>query len=125
MHTDAIDLTALLVPEPEHVKAAGISRQKQRWRGRRFAQIPLEWLSDPAWQRQIGPALRLYLVLQYATKRGARSVRLTNDLAAVAGLDRYHKSRCLRQLEARALVAVHRVGNRNSPLTKSGFIDSV
>lgn len=80
---------------------------------RRFAQISLEWLSDPAWRGQIAPALRLYLVVQFATRRGARTVRLTNDMAAEAGIDRHRKSRLLAQLEARGWVKVSRDGNRN------------
>ena len=88
--------------------------------GRRFAQIPLEWLGDPVWQRQIAPALRLYLVLQFATKRGARPVRLTNSMAAGAGIERRHKTRYLRQLEAQDLVEVVRDGNRNPEVSLTG-----
>jgi hypothetical protein len=84
---------------------------------RRFAQIPLDWLGDPTWRKEIPPALRLYLVLQYATRRGTHTVRLTNDLLAEAGIARPHKGRYLGVLEARRLVAVARDGNRNPQIS--------
>jgi hypothetical protein len=63
------------------------------------------------------PDLRLYLVLQIRTRRGAYVVRLTNEMAAEAGLDRFQKSKCLRELEEGGLVEVAREGNRNPEVT--------
>ena len=80
---------------------------------RRFAQMDISWLSHPILKRKIAPDWRLYLLLQYVTRRGARSVRLTNELAAEAGLDRHHKSRLLKQLEIQGLVKVTRRGQHN------------
>jgi hypothetical protein len=79
---------------------------------RRFAQIPLTWLRDPTWQKKIAPDLRLYLLLQYATKRGSRSVRLTTEMLADVGIARQNKHRYLTQLEASGLVKVVRDGRR-------------
>jgi hypothetical protein len=80
---------------------------------RRFAQVGLDRLRDPVWQREAPARLRLYLLLQYLTKRGARSWTLTNDEAAAVGVVRQHKHRCLRELEARGLIRVIRKGGRN------------
>ena len=91
-------------------RSAPARPQKAR---RRFAQVDLDWFRDPAGRREISPRMRLYLLVQYLTKRGAREYALTNDDAAEVGLDRKTKHRYLRQLERVGLVKVSRRGQRN------------
>jgi hypothetical protein len=79
----------------------------------RFAQVSIDWLGDPAWQRLIPPHLRLYFLVQYLTKRGSREWPLTNSEASEIGLDRHHKHRYLGQLEQLGLVRVSRQGQHN------------
>jgi hypothetical protein len=101
-------------PPPE-VEAA--QPKLQRRPGRLFAQVELAWLIDPRFQRLSNSTLRLYLLLQIRTIRGSRAVRLTNQIASEAGVDRHHKSRRLRQLEKIGFVRVVRSGNQNPEVT--------
>jgi hypothetical protein len=84
---------------------------------REFAQINLVRFDDPIWRRRIPAWLRLYSIIQHRTKRGTRNWMLTNDDAAAAGLNRQHKYRALRELEAMRLVRVARQGRRNPEVT--------
>jgi hypothetical protein len=121
MPPDREDLSVLLRHRPHLYVVADNGRPPEPKAGkRRFAQISLNWLSDPTWRKEISPALRLYMVLQYATKRGARAARLTIDLLAGAGIARQHKGRYLAVLEARGLIAVARDGNRNPEISLLG-----
>jgi hypothetical protein len=96
-------------PSPE-IDAA--QPKLQRRPGRLFAQIELDWLVDQRMQPLMSREMRLYLLLQIRTIRGSRTVRLTNIMAAEAGVDRFQKSRCLHRLEELELVKVMRVRNR-------------
>jgi hypothetical protein len=80
---------------------------------RRFAQVNLNRLCDPFWQRKFSAATRLYFLLQYLTKRGAKSWELTNDDAAIVGVDRYRKCEGLRELEEDGLIRIVRKGRHN------------
>ena len=91
--------------------------EKHTRRRRHFAQVELAWLSNPDRQGAVAPWVRLYLLLQYATKRGERTVRLTTEMMAEIGISRQNKPRYLRQLEARGLVKVVRDGHRVSEVS--------
>jgi hypothetical protein len=99
-------------PKARPTKPTFGPRPKQR-----FAQIPLHWLSEPYFRKRISPEVRLYLVLQYATKRGARVVRLTNYMAAEACITRQHKTQYLRKLERQGLIRIMHDGNRNPEIS--------
>jgi hypothetical protein len=78
-------------------------------RGRKlFAKVPLDWLGDRAWDGFLPQSMRLYLYLQIKSRRGARAVRLTTEMAAEVGLDRRGKVRALRALEEHRLITVTR-----------------
>lgn len=107
-------------PTSEEQPAKSSRKPKSKPKRRRFAQIPLEWLNDPYFRRRISPEIRLYLAVQYATKRGARAVRLTNGMAATVGLSRQHKAHYLRKLEAQGLIQITHRGNRNPEILLIG-----
>lgn len=113
------DLSRLLKPHPPlHVVVNNDAKPKPKPKAPQFAKIPLDWLREPpATCGQIPPALRLYLLLQYVTKRGTRPMRLTNDMLAMARIVRQHKTRYLGVLERRGLIAVVRDGNRNPEIS--------
>jgi hypothetical protein len=74
---------------------------------REFAIVPLRWLRNRRWDDFLPPRLRLYLYLQYRSRRGAKEVRLTNGEAAELGIEtKQEKMRVLRLLEARGLITV-------------------
>jgi len=78
-------------------------------RGRKlFAKVPLDWLGDRAWDGFLPQSMRLYLYLQIKSRRGARVVRLSTEMAAEVGLDRRGKVRALRALEKRRLISITR-----------------
>jgi hypothetical protein len=58
---------------------------KPRKAKRQFAQIDLAWLGTPAGRKGIASYLRLYLLLQFLTKRGTRSWKLTNERRPESG----------------------------------------
>jgi hypothetical protein len=99
--------------EPVAAKRTAPAKQPKR----RFAQVNINRLRDPLWQRKFAASTRLYFLLQYLTRRGARSWTLTNDDAAIVGLERRHKHESLRELEADGLVQVARKGQRNPEVT--------
>jgi hypothetical protein len=86
---------------------------KQPKRKRQFAQVNLDRLRDPIWQRRFSAATLLYVLLQYMTRRGAKSWVLTNDDAAIVGVDRRRKRDGLRELEADGLIRVIKKGRHN------------
>ena len=90
---------------------------KPRKAKRQFAQIDLAWLGTPAGRKGIASHLPLYLLLQFLTKRGTRSWKLTNDEAARVGLDRHQKCDCLRRLEVEGMIIITRKGRRTSEVT--------
>jgi hypothetical protein len=100
-----------IVVDNETPKTASMPKPKKT--KRRYAQADIDWLSHPVLKNKFTADWRLYLLLQYVTRRGTRSVRLTNELAAEAALDRHHKSRFLKQLEIQGLVKVTRRGKHN------------
>jgi hypothetical protein len=61
--------------------------------------------------------MRLYLFLQYRSRRGNQVLRLTNDMLAEVGIDRTNKPKYLKQLEGLGLITVARDGNRNPEIT--------
>jgi len=83
-------------PQP---KPARLPRSRKH-----FAMVPLSWLTNRAWDSYMPARQRLFLYLQYKSRRGTRSVRLSNAMAAEIGLDRHSKMRRLRQLETDGLV---------------------
>jgi hypothetical protein len=114
MQRDDRDLTQLLlVVDNDGIPAVDEQKARSKRRKRRYGQVSIDWLADPAWREAMAPWLRLYLLLQYLTKRGEQSVRLTNEMAAEAGLDRHQKSRCLHELVTRGLVTGWRYGQHN------------
>jgi hypothetical protein len=84
---------------------------------RRFAQVDLDWLGTPAGRRGIAPPIRLYLLLQFLTRQGTRSWKLTNDEAARVGLDRHQKCRYLKRLEVDGMIRITRNGRHTSEIT--------
>jgi hypothetical protein len=103
-----------LLGEPAAPKERGAEpRPKRLPRGRGyFARVPFPWLAVsernggyPAW-------VRLHLCLWFRSHEGKRPVRLTNEMAAEARLDRQSKFRRLRMLESRGLVSVVRSGKK-------------
>jgi hypothetical protein len=77
---------------------------------RLFAVVYLDQLTDRRWDRLWPPLVRLYCYLQIKSRRGARTVRLTNEMAAEIGIDRKYKSDRLKALEALRLIKVTRDG---------------
>jgi hypothetical protein len=77
-----------------------------------FAPVPLEELTDRSWDWMFPARVRLYLYLRIKSRRGAQTVRFTNEMAAAIGLPKQNKMRELRLLEKRGLVACARHGNR-------------
>ena len=78
-----------------------------------FSYITSDHLTDPAWWPEIPPRLRLYLLVQYRTKRSETAIRLSNEMAAAIGLSRQNKHRCLNELGARNLIGVTHRGQCN------------
>jgi DNA-binding transcriptional ArsR family regulator len=99
---------ALLLPTPLEPDAGDPLPPSKKL----YGQVPIEWLCDRANDRDLSRAMRLYLYLQIKSRRGARSVRLTNEMANELGLDRAAKTRALKALEARGQITVSREGKR-------------
>jgi hypothetical protein len=90
---------------------------KPRKAKREFAQIDLDWLGHPVWRKGIAPHLRIYLLLQFLTKRGTRSWKLTNAEAAQVGVSRQHKYHALRRLTIEGIITSTRSGRHTSEIT--------
>ena len=77
------------------------------YNGRRlFAAVYLAQLTDRRWDGLWPARVRLYLYLQIKSRRGARVVRFTNEMAAEIGIGRGHKAERLKELEALRLIKI-------------------
>ena len=79
-----------------------------------FDKVKLVHLQDRRWDDLYPANARLFHYLGIRSRRGQRSVLLTNTMAAEIGLSRERKRACLRDLERRGLIAVERQGQKNS-----------
>jgi hypothetical protein len=95
---------ALLQPTPPDPDAAEPLPHGKKL----FAKVPFDWLADRTWDGFLPQSMRLYLYLQIKSRRGARAVRLTTEMAAEVGLDRRGKVRALRALERHRLISITR-----------------
>jgi hypothetical protein len=77
-----------------------------------FSRVPLPWLAVPERNGGYPAWVRLHLCLRFRSHEGKQPVRLTNEIAAEARLDRKSKLRRLRLLESRGLVSVVRSGKK-------------
>jgi hypothetical protein len=77
---------------------------------RLFNPVYLDQLTDRRWDVFYPSILRLYHYLKIKSRRGTRTVRLTNEMAAEIGISRSHKSERLKELEALGLIEVTRNG---------------
>ena len=103
---------------PEYQTAAAAKPSRMPRTNRPFAIAHLDLLVAGGALNVLLPApARLYFHLQYASRRGARPVRLTNNDAAQLGLGRQAKSRALQFLEKHGIVSVERVGKRSPSVT--------
>jgi hypothetical protein len=93
-------------PSPKHKRLSRIEVD--------FAMVPLPWLRDHTWYHVFPARTRLYLYLQYKSRRGTKVVRLTNDMAKEIGLAKQNKMRDLRLLEAEGFVTVLEVDRADS-----------
>jgi DNA-binding MarR family transcriptional regulator len=87
-------------------------------KGERFLKgpIPLKWLCRAATKR--GKTFHVAIALWHlASMKGGPTVSLPNPLLASFGVNRYAKSRGLKQLEAAGLVSVKRNPGRNPVVT--------
>lgn len=80
---------------------------------RLFDPVYLTQLADRRWDSLNPPLARLYRYLRIKARRGARRVRLTNEMATEIGIDRSQKTKLLKRLEALKLVKVTRDGQKN------------
>jgi hypothetical protein len=71
-----------------------------------FAIVPFDWLTDRKWDGVFAARVRLYLYLQYKSRRGAVPVRFTNAMAEEIGLARQNKMREIHWLVTQGLVTV-------------------
>ena len=94
------DLYAGEGPAPR-AKLPWLPRSKKK-----FAMVPLRWLTSRRMDDIFPARARLYLYLQYRSRRGVQEVRLTNEEATKLGLTKQYKMHCLRQLAAKGLVSV-------------------
>lgn len=104
---------------PDSQSAAKTAKPKRMPRTNRpFAIAHLDLLVVGGALNVLFPApARLYFHLQYASRRGARPVRLTNKDATHLGLDRRAKMRALQMLEKHGIISVERVGRQNPRVT--------
>jgi hypothetical protein len=78
-----------------------------------WASTPLNELLDRQNDDLYPARLRLLLLLQIRTRRGSKSVAVTNAMAQGIGLDRHQKRVCLKYLETQGRIAVERAGQKN------------
>ena len=99
------DLYAGEEPAPK-AKPPRLPRSKKE-----FAMVPLRWLTNRRMDDVFPARTRLYLYLQYRSRRGMQEVKLTNKEVGKLGLTKQNKMRDLRWLEARGLLTVVSTGS--------------
>jgi hypothetical protein len=106
-----------LIPAPPRSKSDQSEPGNPQRRGQKprmpkidgkFAPVEPKRLQDRRYDIVYPPRTRLFLFIVARSKRGTAPFALTNVLAATLGLDRYHKSRLLGQLEQHGLVVITR-----------------
>jgi hypothetical protein len=111
------DLAFEFLPAPPRPKTEQPARARVRRSDKLFAAVPLDWLTDRRWDRNIPAKFRLYLYLWIKTHRGQREVSLTNAMAADIGLVRQDKARWLAVLEKQGQICVNRQGRETLVIT--------
>jgi hypothetical protein len=111
------DLTKLLRPKPAvldtgNLRPMRIPRHKGLW-----ASTPMEMLTNRQHDALIPSRLRLLLYLQIKSRRGGRTVTLTNAMAKEIGLDRHQKCLCLSFLKDHGYVDVKQAGLKTPTVT--------
>ena len=109
------DLSAMLLPEPDTLKQAGVLKRRAQRLPRSpnyFVRVPVSWLLQQHRPHPFDPQSRLFLLLLFRSHWGQRDVKVTNALAAELGMSARRKSRCLRQLEKDGWIRVDRAGRR-------------
>jgi hypothetical protein len=99
------DLYAGEEPAPK-AKPPRLPRSKKE-----FAMVPLRWLTNRRMDDVFPARTRLYLYLQYRSRRGMQEVKLTNKEVGKLGLTKQNKMRDLRWLETRSLLTVASAGS--------------
>lgn len=113
MSGDPFDLKNLRMPADEIERLAAVPRKIQR-RRRQFAMLPMTW-----WEKLEGASgqtcrVAWYLLYQNWKNEG-EPIKLANEMLARGGISHDAKSKALRELERRGLIAIDR-RSRKSPL---------
>jgi hypothetical protein len=125
MSHDPFDLTKLkltpeqiakLAPFQKKAKAKPQLPRSRRQTGTRFIQLPYERTLAAAGQLGHAPMAVLVEVAYLAFKAHSKPVPLANKVLRSAGIDRWAKTRALRQLEKAGAVTVIWRSNGRSPL---------
>jgi hypothetical protein len=125
MSSDSFDLNKFkLSPEqvaqlaPLQKKSAPKARapRSQRQAGTPFVQLPYRRALAVAGRLGVAPMAVLIEIGYLAFKAHGKPVPLANKTLATAGIDRWAKTRALRELEKAELVTVIWRGNGRSPL---------
>lgn len=104
---------AAYVVRPE-IDGGQTKRQRLPRSPEQFAMVPLPWLSDRNWDALLPARSRLYLFLQWNTRRGTRPWTLSNAEARALGISANNKMRTLRSLETKGLITVTTTGKETA-----------
>jgi hypothetical protein len=102
----------LLQPTPESLNTTTATVRLPRHNGL-WASVSLNELLDRQNDDLYPARLRLLLFLRIRTRRGEKSITVTNTMAWEIGLDRAQKHVCLKYLEAQGHITVQRDGLKN------------
>jgi hypothetical protein len=113
----------LFLPDDYQAPAASAEDTKRRQRVARlrslpdpYVRVPLLWFTRPGKGHVFEPEARLFLLVVYRSHWGQRGVKLTDAVAAEAGVPGSTKRHALKRLKSKGWVRVEPQGRFEAPI---------